>query len=90
MSDKQKGMPETRGQRVALTAHLSLEAYHAITTIQQQHRIKTGRALPIWKVLDCQLSDETGSAALYVIRLIELAKPVDLARVLPGSDTNCR
>jgi hypothetical protein len=37
--------------------------------------LNSGKALPIWGVLDCQLSDETGSAALYVIALIEMAQP---------------
>ena len=52
MPDKQKRVPEMGQKRVALTARLSLEAYHAITDLQRQHRIKTGRSLPIWKVID--------------------------------------
>jgi hypothetical protein len=55
MPDKQKGKSETNRQRVALTARLSLEAYHAITELQRQHRIQTGRALPIWKVIDAAI-----------------------------------
>ena len=44
--------PESTNQRVALTARLSLDAYDAIAQIQRQHRIQTGRALPIWKIID--------------------------------------
>ena len=47
-----KHKPETKEQRVALTARLSLDAYDAITLIQREYRIQTGRALPIWKVID--------------------------------------
>ncbi|MCB8980260.1 MAG: hypothetical protein H6657_22845 [Ardenticatenaceae bacterium] len=43
---------ETTNQRVALTARLSLDAYDAIAQVQRQHRIQTGRALPIWKIID--------------------------------------
>ena len=50
---KQKNeKPATKEQRVALTARLSLDAYDAIAQIQRQHRIQTGRALPIWKIID--------------------------------------
>ena len=52
MSNIQKKKPESRLQRVALTARLSLSAYDAITEVQRQHRLKTGRALPIWQVID--------------------------------------
>ena len=44
--------PKAKEQRVALTARLSLGAYDAIAQIQRQHRIQTGRALPIWKIID--------------------------------------
>jgi hypothetical protein len=40
-------MPEAGEKRIALTAHLSLGAYYVITTIQPQHRLRTGKALPI-------------------------------------------
>ncbi len=52
MVNKQKDKPEPRLQRVALTARLSLDAYDAIIAVQRQHRIQTGRALPIWKIID--------------------------------------
>ena len=52
MSQKQKKKPETRPKRVALTARLSLEAYDAIVQLQRQYRAKTGKALPIWTVID--------------------------------------
>lgn len=52
MPKQPKDKPETKEQRVALTARLSLDAYDAIAQIQRQHRIQTGRALPIWKIID--------------------------------------
>ena len=52
MPKKPKDKPETKAQRVALTARLSLDAYDAIAQIQRRHRIQTGRALPIWKIID--------------------------------------
>ncbi len=55
MAKEQKNKPEPRLQRVALTARLSLAAYNAITEIQRQYRAQTGRALPIWKVIDAAI-----------------------------------
>ncbi len=55
MADEQKNKPEPRLQRVAFTARLSLAAYDAITDIQRRHRAQTGRALPIWKVIDAAI-----------------------------------
>lgn len=52
MPKQPKSKSETKERRVALTARLSLDAYDAIAQIQRQHRIQTGRALPIWKVID--------------------------------------
>ncbi len=52
MPKQSQVMPDTKIQRVALTARLSLEAYDAIVQLQRQHRAKTGRALPIWEIID--------------------------------------
>ena len=52
MLKEQQGMSQTDPQRIRLTAHLTLIAYDALTEIQRRHRIKYGKALPIWKVLD--------------------------------------
>ena len=38
-------------QQIKLTARLSLPAYDALTEIQRQHRRKTGRAIPLWRIL---------------------------------------
>jgi len=38
--------------RVKLTARVSLEAYDQIAGMQRRYRMKTGRALPLWKVID--------------------------------------
>ncbi len=55
MADKQQKKPEPEPQRIKLTARLSLPAYDAITEIQRHFRRKTGRALPLWKVLDAAI-----------------------------------
>lgn len=39
-------------KRIALTARLSLRAYDAIMELKRKHRFETGKALPIWKILD--------------------------------------
>ena len=38
--------------RIKLTARLTLPAYEALVEIQRRHRSRTGRALPLWKILD--------------------------------------
>jgi hypothetical protein len=43
---------QTKLQRIALTARLSLDAYDAITEIQRQYRRRTGRHKCLWEVLD--------------------------------------
>ncbi len=55
MSKQSKDKLETKEQRVALTARLSLDAYDAIAQIQRQHRIQTRHALPIWKIIDAAI-----------------------------------
>ena len=65
MVDKERKTPETEPQRIKLTARLSLPAYDAITEIQRHYRRKTGRALPLWKVLDAAIvayAKELGSS----------------------------
>ncbi|MCA9874036.1 MAG: hypothetical protein KC441_10280 [Anaerolineales bacterium] len=47
MSNSQKQQPEARKRRVTFTARLSLAAYEAMTDIQRQHRIQSGKALPL-------------------------------------------
>ena len=42
-------------RRIRLTVHLTLVAYDALNEIQRRHRIKYGKALPIWKVLDAAI-----------------------------------
>ena len=55
MRDEKQETPETEPQRIKLTARLTLSAYDAIAEIQHRHRRKTGRALPLWKVLDAAI-----------------------------------
>ncbi|MCI0558941.1 MAG: hypothetical protein MN733_10630 [Nitrososphaera sp.] len=54
MPDNKKE-PQNGEYRVPLTARLSLAAYDAISELRRQHRRKTGRALPIWKVIDAAI-----------------------------------
>ena len=42
-------------QRIKVTAFISLQAYDAISTLQHQYRKQTGKALPLWKVIDAAL-----------------------------------
>jgi hypothetical protein len=55
MANQQNSRPESESQRVALTARLSLAAYDAIVALQRQHRVQTGKALPIWKIIDAAI-----------------------------------
>ncbi len=57
MSKQPKNQPDPHERRVALTARLSLDAYDAITELQRQHRIQTGHALPIWKIIDAAVKE---------------------------------
>jgi hypothetical protein len=40
---------------VAMTARLSLKSYDAIAEIQRIHRRRTGRHIPLWKVLEAAI-----------------------------------
>jgi hypothetical protein len=51
LAGKQKKVA-TGPQRIRLTIHLTLAAYDALADIQRRHRVKYGRVLPIWKILD--------------------------------------
>ncbi len=55
MVDKQQKESEIGLQQIKLTARLTLPAYDAITEIQRRYRRRTGRALPLWKVLDAAI-----------------------------------
>jgi hypothetical protein len=52
---KQQKKPKTEGQRVKLTARITLAAYDAITEVQRRHRRKTGKALRLWEVLNAAI-----------------------------------
>jgi hypothetical protein len=43
---------ELKVERVRLTARVSLEAYELVAEMQRRHRTTTGRALPLWRVID--------------------------------------
>jgi len=55
MSDKRAENQQTKLQRIALTARLSLNSYDAITEIQQQYRRRTGRHKCLWEILDAAI-----------------------------------
>ena len=52
MLDRKDTNPHSKSNRVALTVRLSLQAYDAITELQRKYRKKTGKYLPLWKLLD--------------------------------------
>ena len=55
MHDEQDKNNNSRSRRVALTARLSFQAYDAITELQRQYRRRTGKYLPLWKLLDAAI-----------------------------------
>jgi hypothetical protein len=55
LHDEQNTNNHRKYRRVALTARLSFQAYDAITELQHQHRISTGRYLPLWNLLDAAI-----------------------------------
>jgi len=52
MLDKKGTNTQGNSNRVALTVRLSLQAYDAITELQRKYRKKTGKYIPLWKLLD--------------------------------------
>ncbi len=50
--DKNKKQISQEPQRIKLTARVSMNSYNAITEIQRIHRTKTGKALPLYQILD--------------------------------------
>jgi hypothetical protein len=55
MPDIWNNTDQPKIERVKLTARVSLEAYDLISDLQRQHRRKTGKALPLWKVVDAAI-----------------------------------
>lgn len=52
MPDRKDTNTLSKSNRVALTVRLSIQAYDAITELQRKYRKKTGKYLPLWKLLD--------------------------------------
>lgn len=53
MQKRREKHKQAGAERIKLgSARVSLTAYDAISEIQRQHRRKTGRHLPLWKILD--------------------------------------
>jgi len=57
MLNKKQNKTGADPRRIRLTVHLTLVAYDALNEIQRRHRIKHGKALPVWKVLDAAIRD---------------------------------
>ena len=57
MPDRKDTNTLSKSNRVALTVRLSLQAYDVITELQRKYRKKTGKYLPLWKLLDSALVD---------------------------------
>ncbi len=55
MPRRNENQAEAVPERIRFTARLSHPAYDALTEIQRHHRRKTGRALPLWRILDAAL-----------------------------------
>jgi hypothetical protein len=55
MHDEYDTNNNSKVRRVALTARLSFQAYDAITELQRQYRRRTGKYLPLWKLLDAAI-----------------------------------
>ena len=66
LQEKPAPTPKTQNsektiQRVHITIDLTLEALQTIQAIQQQHRLQTGKVLPLWKAIS-QAIDVYGQA----------------------------
>jgi hypothetical protein len=61
MPDLWNSKTQPKVERVKLTARVSLEAYDLISELQRQHRGKTGRALPLWKIVDAAIRAYAGN-----------------------------
>jgi len=55
MTKPKEGEAETEPKKVRFTASVSLVAYDAAVEIQRLYRAKTGRALPLWRILDATI-----------------------------------
>ncbi len=61
MPDIWNSKTQPKVERVRLTARVSLEAYDLISELQRKHRRATGRALPLWKVVDAAIRAYAGN-----------------------------
>jgi len=52
MADVYQNEPKTKIERIKITVRITLNAYDAITELQRKYRGQTGRALPLWKIVD--------------------------------------
>lgn len=55
MAPQSNSLGNAEPQRIKLTARLSPQAYDAICELQHRHRRQTGKALPLWRVLDAAI-----------------------------------
>ena len=61
MPDIWNNTTEPKVERVKLTARVSVEAYDLISELQRKHRGETGRALPLWKIVDAAIRAYAGN-----------------------------
>jgi hypothetical protein len=52
MPNKKEKTATTQVERVKVTAVISLKAYETISEVQRVYRRQTGRALPLWRIVD--------------------------------------
>ena len=55
MFKKKENKADKAPKRIRMTVHLSLSAYDVLTELQRQHRLKTGKALPIRQIIDAAI-----------------------------------
>jgi hypothetical protein len=59
---QKKSEPKNRTQRIHVTLDLTPEALTILQEIQHKHRLRTGKALPSWKVISGALEAYAKSA----------------------------
>ena len=56
-----KSPASTQSRRIRLTVELTTSAYRAMQQVQEDYRVKTGKALPSWKVISKALEKQTAT-----------------------------
>jgi hypothetical protein len=70
MVSRKENRVEPEPQRIRLTVRLTLPAFDVLTDIQRIYRKRTGRALPLWKILDVAvMNSKTSSTGRFMTTL---------------------